>query len=105
MALLTFDNLGPSSPGIEDLFGNYKPDVIECGENNEVWVNARYSTKSMELVSKVDGTVKRKIRVDDAHFETTAASWGIGPRQIGAVQSVLRVAALREQGQRLLGKK
>jgi hypothetical protein len=88
MALLTFD-ADPSEPKLEDLFDDHKPDVVECGENNEVWVNARRSTKTMELVSKVDGSAKRKIRIDDEHFQTTAVSWGIGPRQIGAVRAAL----------------
>jgi len=85
---MTFDNAGPHTSSIEDLFGDYKPDVVECGENNEVWVNARRSTKTMELVSKIDGTVKKKVRVDE-NFEREAASYGIGPRQIGAVRAAV----------------
>jgi hypothetical protein len=92
MALLTFDNLGsPENPNIKDLLGSSKPDVVECGENNEVWVNARRSTKTMELVSKVDAKVLKKVRIDDEHFEATTTSWGIGPRQIGAVRAAIIV--------------
>ena len=88
MALLTFDHPGPELPDIEDILHDKKADIVECGENNEVWVNAVRSKKEMQLISKVDGSVKKRVPVDDA-FARIAASYGIGPRQIGAVRAAV----------------
>lgn len=88
--MLTFDKPGPELVSIDDVLHDKIGDVIECGENNEVWVNARRSTKTMELVSKVDGKVTKKVLVDE-HFERIAATYGIGPRQLGAVRAALEL--------------
>ncbi len=89
MVLYTFDRPGPEQPDIGDVLAPpTKHDVIECGENNDVWINARRSTCAVELVSKVDGSIKKKVTVDE-HFEKIAPSYGIGPRQIGAIRAAL----------------
>lgn len=90
MPFLTFEEPGPEQPDISDLANAKIPDEIECGENNEVWVKVIRSKKLMLLISKVDGSVKKKVEIG-LEFPRIAASYGVGPRQIGAVLSALEL--------------
>ena len=91
MSFLTFDNDKSDQSDFSDLQGTNLPDEIECGENNKFWVKARRKSKVMILVDKETGKVLKKVEIDQPEFERIAASYGVGPRQIGAVNDALRL--------------
>jgi hypothetical protein len=89
--MLTFDSAsGPGqSSDFDDLHkGVTLPDVIECGENNDVWIRVRRSSKMLELVSKQTGLVATKCKLDDAWLEDY---YGLTTQQIGAVRAALKL--------------
>jgi hypothetical protein len=89
--MLTFDRSTPDLPDFDDLKNVKAPDEIECGENNEVWVMVVRSKKLMKLVSKVTGATTKSVEILQPEFERIAASYGVGPRQIGAVKAALEL--------------
>lgn len=89
--MLTFDRPGPELPDFDDLKSVKAPDEVECGENNEVWVMVVRSKKLMQLVSKVTGKATKSVEILQPEFERIAASYGVGPRQIGAVKAALEL--------------
>lgn len=92
MSMLTFDNAQSQGelPFLEHLDTNI-PDEIECGENNKFWVKVWRGKRLMVLIDKVDGRVLKKVEIEQPEFERIAASYGVGPRQVGAVQAALRL--------------
>jgi hypothetical protein len=93
--MFTFDHQGPHQSDIEDVLAEpSKPDVIDCGENNDHWIRVRRSKCSVELVSKVDGSIK-SVTVDK-HFETIAPSYRLTWQQVGAIRSALKGITPRE---------
>jgi hypothetical protein len=92
MPFLTFDSDGSDQPGLEDLRnGPSTPDEIECGENNKFWVKARRKAKVMVLIDKMTGKELKKVDILQPGFARIAQSYGVGPRQIGAVKDALRL--------------
>lgn len=80
----------PSDP--IDLFGDKGlPDEVECGENNEFWIKVHRPSKMMLFVRKVDGEIFKRVEIIQPGFRHIAASYGLGPRQIGAVRDALRL--------------
>jgi hypothetical protein len=86
--MLTFDD-NHKPAGIAELFGTHVPDLVECGENNAVWYQVLRSKHELQIVNKVDGKIKR-VPID-GDFTVIASSYGLGPRQIGAVFAALRL--------------
>lgn len=91
MPWLTFDGAGPPSTDLDDLGGTAYPDEIECGENNKFWVMARRKKREMVLVDKVTGKPLHSLSVDERGFARMARSFGVGPRQIGAVKAAMEL--------------
>jgi hypothetical protein len=84
--MFTFDshpNAGASE--LDQLFGAL-PDVIECGEGNDYWVQVRRSTRKIELVSKVTGVVVATAPAD----APDALPW-MNERILGAARSALKL--------------
>lgn len=92
MPLLTFDNSENGfGPDFDDLKNTKIADEIECGENNKFWVKARRKAKVMVLIDKVTGKELKKVDILQPEFDRIARSYGVGPRQIGAVKDALRL--------------
>jgi hypothetical protein len=91
MPFLTFDNDGSDQPDLEDLRNTKIADEIECGENNKFWVMARRKAKVMVLIDKMTGKELKKVDILQPGFARIAQSYGVGPRQIGAVKDALRL--------------
>jgi hypothetical protein len=91
MPFLTFDDAGPSQPDFDDLKNTKAPDEIECGENNKFWVKVRRSKQVMVLIDKVTGKELKRVEINQPKFDRIAKSYGVGPRQIGAVKDALRL--------------
>jgi hypothetical protein len=71
----------------EGLFQARPPaDVVECGENNDVWIRVRRSTKSLELVSKQTGKIVTKCKVAEM---LKGEFYGLTPIQVRLVQGVV----------------
>jgi hypothetical protein len=64
------------------------PDVVECGENNAVWIRVRRSSKTLELVSKQTGLVATKCLIDEMML---ADFYGLTTQQMGAVKAALNL--------------
>ena len=92
MPLLTFDNAASLEPSdhIDDFDGEI-PDEIDCGENNKFWVKCLRQKKVMVLIDKVTGQTLHTVEIRQKAFSRIAASFGVGPRQIGAVKAALRL--------------
>lgn len=90
--MLTYDDI-PKPPGLEELFdGVGIPDVIECGENNEVWFHVCRSKRELRITNKVDGKIK-KVEIGAYSFSqglTVVTVYGMGPRQWGAAWAALQ---------------
>jgi hypothetical protein len=68
MPLLTFDSsFGDDSKAelAQLLGGREYPDLIEIGENNDVWFKVRRSTKKLMLISKQTGAVVVRCDISD----------------------------------------
>ncbi len=91
MPWLTFDGAGPPESDLADLGSTTYPDEIECGENNKFWVMARRKKREMVLIDKVTGKTLHSLGVDEPAFARMAKSFGVGPRQIGAVKAAMRL--------------
>lgn len=89
--MLTYDNTAYQDGNeLAKLVERNLPDIIECGENNKVWIRVSRKKREMSLIDKVTGKTTAKVSVDD-HFERIAASYGVGPRQLGAVRDALKL--------------
>jgi hypothetical protein len=91
MPFLTFDDAGPQLPDLEEVRNTKIPDEIECGENNKFWVKVRRKKQVMVLIDKVTGKELKRVEILQPSFDRIAASYGVGPRQIGAVKDALRL--------------
>jgi hypothetical protein len=89
--MLTFDRPGPNLPDIDDLKSIKAPDEIECGENNERWIKVIRSKRVMIFVDKVTGKTTKTVEILQPEFDRIAASYDLGPRQIGAVRAALEL--------------
>jgi hypothetical protein len=89
--MLTFDRPGPDLPDIGDLENIKAPDEVECGENNEIWIKVIRSKKVMIFIDKITGKTTKTVEILQPEFERIAASYGVGPRQIGAVKAALEL--------------
>lgn len=66
MPMLTFDRCVESSKEDTGLFGGSEyPDLIEIGENNDVWFKVRRSVRTLILVSKQTGAVVVRCDISD----------------------------------------
>jgi hypothetical protein len=92
--MLTFDRCVESSKEDTGLFGGGEyPDLIEIGENNDVWFKIRRSTKNLEIVSKVTGRITIKCRIDDPGG---LRHCGMTPQQLGAAKAALKLGKRSE---------
>lgn len=84
MPMLTFDRcVESSSKQEESIFGSSDtPDLIEIGENNDVWFKVRRSTKTLVLISKQTGAVVVRCEVSDTE---SLRLCGLTPQQYGAM--------------------
>lgn len=90
MGFITYDDRNDEAFDFKNAFSFAPaPATIECGETNDVWINAVRKKNVMELVSKIDGKVTKRVEVDK-DFERIAASYGINRRQCAAVRDALR---------------
>lgn len=91
--MLTFDRAQMSTPGCDDLgmlLGpSPVPDIIECGENNAVWIRVRRSTKTVELASKQTGRVVTSVLL--RNLTQDHALYGLTDRQVGCCFAALKL--------------
>lgn len=88
--MLTFGNT-PSgdSEALSELFGK-RPDVIQCGENNDYWIQVRRSKRQIELLSKETGVTKVVAVVGTNPINKIQVP-GLSPAQVGAVKDALKL--------------
>lgn len=92
--MLTFDNaFGAAQSAFDDVKqGVVVPDVVECGENNDVWIRVRRSSKTLELISKQTGVVVTRCKVDDPMLTDY---YGLSSQQVGSVKAALNIGGIK----------
>jgi hypothetical protein len=90
--ILTFDN-DPSKneDGLDVMMGGVTPDLIECGECNDYWIQVRRKKKLLELVSKQTGRVIAKRDIDASFTATAADAIGLTAGQFRAIILALQL--------------
>jgi hypothetical protein len=89
MPMLTFDRCVESSKEDTGLFGGSEyPDLIEIGENNDVWFKVRRSTRTLILLSKQTGAVVVRCDIFD---EVGLGLCGLSNQQRGSVYAALKL--------------
>lgn len=82
--MLTFDSTPGQGNELDALFGE-KPDVIECGENNDYWIRVVRSLGKVEFVSKQTGFVVMRTDLGAPEFLPVTAA------QLGAIRDALKL--------------
>jgi hypothetical protein len=86
--MLTFDqDIAPNPRAeLDALVNGSLPDLVECGENNDVWIKVRRSNQTFMLISKQTGAVITRCKIDDM---LAGEFYGLTPVQMRVVQSAV----------------
>lgn len=87
--MFTFDtNLNPDNSEFKAMLKGAPPveNLVECGENNEVWFRVNRTTKNLELVCKVTGKITKKCLLSDVIYPHI---YGMTAQQLGAAHAAL----------------